>query len=132
MTNNNIKEKTLTQHAVTSSSDLVHLINKGAKNRKTVVTQLNSTSSRSHAVLTFHVKTSLATAKLNVVDLAGSERVKHSNVSGVDLKDATAINLSLFYLINVVQALVKKEQRIPYNASRLTQLLQDALGGNCQ
>ena len=129
----NLKDlESLTQHPVTSSNEFVRLVNQGTKHRKTASTKLNSSSSRSHAVLTFYVKTPTApTLKLHVVDLAGSERVKHSGVTGTDLKDATAINLSLFYLVQTVQALVRKDHIVPYNASRLTTILQDALGGPC-
>ena len=104
-------------------------------------TNLNSSSSRSHAVITFHVTTRLASSnesgeqleqfsKLNVVDLAGSERVKDSGVSGVNLREACNINLSLFNLARVVQALADGGKP-PHTNDPLCSLLKDALGGNC-
>ena len=71
-------------------------------------------------------------AKLNMVDLAGSERVKDSNVEGEALKEAAAINQSLYALAGVVDALSQSKKVIPYRNSKLTQLLSDSLGGNCQ
>ena len=81
-------------------------------------------------------------SKLSCVDLAGCERVKESGVSGVALLEAQAINLSLFHLVRVVQALNSNasnatrqrrgRERVPYSDSPLTTLLSDALGGNCR
>ena len=46
------------------------------------------------------------------------------------MKDATAINLSLFHLARVVQALVDDKKLVPYKASKLTRVLANSLGGN--
>uniref|UniRef100_A0A0G4G145 Kinesin motor domain-containing protein n=1 Tax=Chromera velia CCMP2878 TaxID=1169474 RepID=A0A0G4G145_9ALVE len=133
----------LTVKSVESMKDVLNLLSYGGARRKQASTALNSTSSRSHAILTFHVRTftgqmeddtgsEFATeAKLNIVDLAGSERVKDSGVSGEDFTDATKINLSLFHLSRVVDALLSKEKRIPYKDDTLCFVLKDALGGNC-
>ena len=68
--------------------------------------------------------------KLNMVDLAGSERQSKTGATGVQLKEATKINLSLSALGNVISALVDgRSQHIPYRDSKLTRLLQDALCG---
>eukprot|EP00466_Bigelowiella_natans_P018937 jgi/Bigna1/141675/aug1.64_g16383 len=98
--------------------------------------RLNSTSSRSHAIITFYVKSRKADrsyAKLHLVDLAGSERVKESGVTGQGLGDATRINLSLFHLLRVIQSLTQRGGQqtaiIPYKDSKLTYLLKDSLGG---
>lgn len=69
--------------------------------------------------------------KLNLVDLAGSEKQKKTGTSGIRLKEATKINLSLSALMNVITALVDgKSSHVPYRDSKLTRLLQDSLGGN--
>lgn len=69
--------------------------------------------------------------KLNLVDLAGSERQSKTQATGIRLKEATKINLSLSALGNVISSLVDGRQgHIPYRDSKLTRLLQDSLGGN--
>jgi Kinesin motor domain len=69
--------------------------------------------------------------KLNLVDLAGSEKQKKTGTTGMRLKEATKINLSLSALMNVITALVDgKSSHVPYRDSKLTRLLQDSLGGN--
>lgn len=69
--------------------------------------------------------------KLNLVDLAGSEQQKKTGTTGLRLKEATKINLSLSALMNVITALVDgKSTHVPYRDSKLTRLLQDSLGGN--
>ena len=68
---------------------------------------------------------------LYMVDLAGSERIKLSGVSGEELEEAKHINKSLSALGNVLNALTdKKAGLVPYRDSKLTLMLQDALGGN--
>ena len=65
---------------------------RAGSNRKSVSTKLNSSSSRSHAVLSFYVESKDYVAKLNIVDLAGSERVKDSQVVGKNFTEAVHIN----------------------------------------
>ena len=68
---------------------------------------------------------------LYMVDLAGSERIKLSGVSGEELEEAKHINKSLSALGNVLNALTdRKAGLVPYRDSKLTLMLQDALGGN--
>ena len=63
--------------------------------------------------------------------MAGSERQSKTQATGIRLKEATKINLSLSALGNVISALVDGRQtHIPYRDSKLTRLLQDSLGGN--
>ena len=68
--------------------------------------------------------------KLNLVDLAGSERVGRTGSTGDRLKEAQSTNKSLSALGDVIQSLAQKTAHIPYRNSKLTQLLQDSLGGD--
>ena len=62
--------------------------------------------------------------KLNLVDLAGSEKQKKTGTTGIRLKEATKINLSLSALMNVTTALVDgNSTHVPYRDSKLTRLL---------
>merc|ERR1719446_1400169 len=63
-------------------------------------------------------------------DLAGSERLKKSDVSGDMAKEAIEINKSLTALGDVIEALTKKQNQIPYRNHKLTQCMQDSLGGS--
>ncbi|KAG2515105.1 hypothetical protein JM18_008160 [Phytophthora kernoviae] len=75
-------------------------------------------------------------SKLTFVDLAGSERLKKTHAEGERMKEGIQINVGLFALGNVINALGDEKRRaasqvhVPYRSSKLTRLLQDALGGN--
>ncbi|CAD8110627.1 unnamed protein product [Paramecium sonneborni] len=70
---------------------------------------------------------------LYLVDLAGSERIKKSKVSGDRLNEARSINCSLTALGKCIHALTcTKYTFIPFRDSKLTRILQEALGGNCK
>ncbi|CAK8572757.1 unnamed protein product [Lathyrus sativus] len=123
---------------VSSTNDVIELMNLGHKNRAVGATALNDRSSRSHSCLTVHVQgrdlTSGAVLRgcMHLVDLAGSERVDKSEATGDRLKEAQHINKSLSALGDVVASLAQKNQHVPYRNSKLTQLLQDSLGGQAK
>ncbi|KAG4172595.1 hypothetical protein ERO13_A11G005600v2 [Gossypium hirsutum] len=125
-------------HPVLSTTDVIDLINLGFKNRTVSATALNERSSRSHSIVTVHVRGKDLKAgnyiygNLHLVDLAGSERVDRSEVTGDRLKEAQHINKSLSSLGDVIFALAQKSPHVPYRNSKLTQVLQSSLGGQAK
>ncbi|XP_015190874.1 PREDICTED: kinesin-like protein KIF3A [Polistes dominula] len=132
--------KDLSGYVVNNADDLDRIMSLGNKNRIVGATAMNVSSSRSHAIFTITVESSqlgedgeqhVKMGKLHLVDLAGSERQSKTKTSGVRLREATKINLSLSTLGNVISALVDgQSSHVPYRNSKLTRLLQDSLGGN--
>jgi len=135
------------------------LMDFGTKKRVTAATNMNASSSRSHAVFTIRAqrlsgpkptgnksdhRKSLS-SRVNLVDLAGSERIARSGAEGLRLREGCAINQSLTALGLVIKQLseIQREGRprgrsayeermkaIPFRASKLTFLLRDSLAGN--
>ncbi|PNJ15708.1 kinesin-like protein KIF18A isoform X1 [Pongo pygmaeus] len=134
----------LTLHQPKSSEEILHLLDNGNKNRTQHPTDMNATSSRSHAVFqiylrqqdkTASINQNVRIAKMSLIDLAGSERASTTGAKGTRFVEGTNINRSLLALGNVINALAdskRKNQHIPYRNSKLTRLLKDSLGGNCQ
>ncbi|XP_047564735.1 kinesin-like protein KIF1C isoform X2 [Lutra lutra] len=136
----------LSKLAVTSYADIADLMDCGNKARTVAATNMNETSSRSHAVFTIvftqrcHDQLtgldSEKVSKISLVDLAGSERADSSGARGMRLKEGANINKSLTTLGKVISALAdlqskkRKSDFIPYRDSVLTWLLKENLGGN--
>ncbi|XP_029128147.1 kinesin-like protein KIN-14D isoform X4 [Cajanus cajan] len=123
---------------VKTPPDVLKLMDIGLKNRAIGATAMNERSSRSHSVVSIHVRGkdsktgSTMVGNLHLVDLAGSERVDRSEVIGDRLKEAQHINKSLAALGDVIFALSQKSPHVPYRNSKLTQLLQTSLGGQAK
>ncbi|KAJ8050109.1 Kinesin-like protein KIF21A [Holothuria leucospilota] len=148
----------VTTRLVTSEEETLQCLKGGALSRTTASTNMNTQSSRSHAIFTLHIKQQRVVkvssedqsevqtndnegmqefetlmAKFHFVDLAGSERLKRTGATGDRAKEGISINCGLLALGNVISALgdpTKKATHVPYRDSKLTRLLQDSLGGN--
>ncbi|XP_052738469.1 kinesin-like protein KIF21A [Bicyclus anynana] len=141
--------------AVRGAKEALGALRAGALARTTAATNMNSSSSRSHAVFTLLLRQrrlaadqdsaeretdgetpeqyETLTAKFHFVDLAGSERLKRTGATGERAKEGISINCGLLALGNVISALGDKSRKVlhvPYRDSKLTRLLQDSLGGN--
>lgn len=107
----------LSRLLVTSYDDISRLIDEGNKARTVAATNMNETSSRSHAVFTIlfsqstHDSTTNLIAekqsKISLVDLAGSERADSTGATGDRLKEGANINKSLTTLGKVIAALAE-------------------------
>lgn len=154
-TNGEITLAGVTEIDVGSLEEMAACLEQGSLCRATASTNMNSRSSRSHAIFTItleqkrildlpakscnnctdDVSDDFLCAKLHLVDLAGSERAKRTGADGVRFKEGVHINKGLLALGNVISALGDDKKRkegghVPYRDSKLTRLLQDSLGGN--
>lgn len=138
----------LSKHLVMDYGEIKSLMERGNAVRTTAATNMNDTSSRSHAIFTVtFVKAGFidglpteTVSKIHLVDLAGSERANASGATGQRLKEGGHINKSLVTLGSVISALAEASKNqnansgkrvfIPYRDSVLTWLLKDSLGGN--
>ncbi|KAJ1968527.1 hypothetical protein H4R35_006403 [Dimargaris xerosporica] len=132
---------------------VMQYLHQGSLFRTTAATDMNMTSSRSHAIFSIQLwqkrpnspsseespdttpalQPDALVSKFHFVDLAGSERIKRTNAIGDRVKEGISINAGLLALGNVISALgdeSRKSSHIPYRDSKLTRLLQDSLGGN--
>ena len=127
----------LTEIFVSTTKDVLKLLEKGKKSRSVGCHNLNLYSSRSHLLVylkvhqTDTIKNVAKRGTLLLVDLAGSEKTSKTGAEGQRLKEANKINQSLLYLGNIINAL-NKGTHVPYRNSQLTRLLENSLGGNSQ
>lgn len=120
----------LTTKPIASVHEAVQILHDGTLNRTTAATLMNLTSSRSHAIFTVTLKHGAVKSRFTFLDLAGSERLKKTGASGMRAKEGIEINKGLLALGSVINALSESKAHVPYRQSKLTRLLQDALGGN--
>ena len=127
--------------------DIFELLRQGEINRKIRQTKRNEMSSRSHTIFIINIqnlKTNVV-SKIKLCDLAGSERYdSKESYKKLHFDEMVNINKSLLVLGNVIHALGannnlsmtdgknRKPRKIfaPYKDSKLTQILEDSLGGN--
>ncbi|TXG52562.1 hypothetical protein EZV62_021731 [Acer yangbiense] len=140
----------LREEIVNSAEQVIKLIESGEVNRHFGETNMNVRSSRSHTIFRMVIESkgketnpsgdysssdAIRVSVLTLVDLAGSERIAKTGAGGVRLKEGKYINKSLMALGNVINKLsegAKQRGHIPYRDSKLTRILQPALGGNAK
>ncbi|CAN6363112.1 unnamed protein product [Urochloa humidicola] len=135
----------LREEIVNSAEQVFELLQLGEENRHFGETNMNARSSRSHTIFRMVIESSaknhtdsedpIRVSVLNLVDLAGSERHNKTGAEGMRLNEAGHINRSLLMLGNVINKLSengKQRGHIPYRDSKLTRILQPALGGNAK
>ncbi|RVX75206.1 hypothetical protein B0A52_00558 [Exophiala mesophila] len=122
----------LTELPCSSLKDFEGLYDKANNNRSTGATKLNAHSSRSHAILCVKVSVSSPTetrvSTACAIDLAGSEDNRRTGNGKERMVESASINKSLFVLAQCVEAISKKQPRIPYRESKMTRIL--SLGQN--
>lgn len=130
-----VRVENLTEELCDTPETLLAVFERGISFRSVSATALNSKSSRSHLMASIRISRvnietqALTQAKIMMCDLAGSERVKKSEAAGEVLREAIEINKSLSALGDVMAALTTQQKHIPYKNHKLTQLMQDAIGG---
>ncbi|KAJ9132793.1 hypothetical protein P3X46_033627 [Hevea brasiliensis] len=134
----------VTEETLKDWSHLKELLSICEGQRQIGETSLNEKSSRSHQILRLTIESSARefigkensttlSATVNFVDLAGSERASQALPTGARLKEGCHINRSLLTLGTVIRKLSKgRYGHINYRDSKLTRLLQPALGGNAR
>ncbi|KMZ65355.1 hypothetical protein ZOSMA_324G00090 [Zostera marina] len=136
----------LSEEIVTTRQQVLDLMEFGESHRRFGETSMNLYSSRSHTIFRMIIESREKTeggddscdavreSVLNLVDLAGSERAAKTGAEGVRLKEGCHINKSLMTLGTVIKKLSEGAEsqggHVPYRDSKLTRILQSALGGN--
>ena len=130
--------------------DIFELLRQGEINRKIRQTNRNEMSSRSHTIFIINIQNikSNVVSKIKLCDLAGSERYdSRESYKKLHFNEMCNINKSLLVLGNVIHSLGqinsnanakspnktnKKNAKTfaPYKDSKLTQILEDSIGGN--
>lgn len=122
----------LSEVACPSLKEFETLYDKANANRSVGATKLNAESSRSHAILCVKVTISTPTetraSTISAIDLAGSEDNRRTGNVKERMVESASINKSLFVLAQCVEAISKKQSRIPYRESKMTRIL--SLGQN--
>ncbi|TVU03982.1 hypothetical protein EJB05_50463, partial [Eragrostis curvula] len=138
----------LREEIVTCPEQVMSLMSFGESHRHIGETNMNIYSSRSHTIFRMVIESrekvddnepgdscdAVRVSVLNLVDLAGSERAAKTGAEGVRLKEGSHINKSLMTLGTVIKKLSEGVEgqggHVPYRDSKLTRILQPALGGN--
>jgi len=128
----------LQEHVANNEIELLDLFASGKRKRSVAGNAMNEESSRSHVIFTVMIKTvnlhkgETLSGKIVLCDLGGAEQLKKSGVRGHQVKEAIELNRSLTALGDVIHAVAAKQKSIPYRNHKLTQLLQDSIGGSAK
>ena len=128
----------LSIHEIDNFQEGMALLMLGDDNRVVAETPKNDASTRSHCLFMIQIESQKIgedlkiLSKLHIVDLSGSETPSKTNLSGIRMTEALNINVSLFYLEQVIIEINNKSSYIPYRNSMMTMCLRDSLGGNCK
>jgi len=127
------------QFTVSNSDQLLRIMHMGHARRSTDATDVNATSSRSHAVcqLTIHKRNGQRGGVLTLVDCAGSERNEDSMYHSKERrKEAAEINSSLHALKECIRSTMlkaaaklsgkHKHVHVPFRSSNLTKVLMES------
>ncbi|XP_039795244.1 kinesin-like protein KIN-7I isoform X6 [Panicum virgatum] len=138
----------LREEIVTCAEQVMDFMSFGESHRHIGETNMNLYSSRSHTIFRMVIESrekgddneaedscdAVRVSVLNLVDLAGSERAAKTGAEGLRLKEGSHINKSLMILGTVIKKLSEGIEgqggHVPYRDSKLTRILQPALGGN--
>ena len=128
--------------------DIFELLRQGEINRKIRQTKRNEMSSRSHTIFIINIQNEKlkVISKIKLCDLAGSERYdSRETYKKLHFDEMKNINKSLLVLGNVIHSLGTRKSNLnmishkkdkqkkvfaPFKDSKLTQILEDSLGGN--
>jgi hypothetical protein len=123
----------LTEKAVDSADELLHVIQYGSTARTSRKTSANSNSSRSHAVFQIVLRTpgiKRDHGKFSLIDLAGNEvGTDTSSANKQTRTEGAEINKSLLALKECIRALGRKGAHLPFRDSKLTQVLRGSFIG---
>ena len=128
----------LSIHEIDNFQEGMALLMLGDENRVVAETPKNDASTRSHCLFMIQIESQKIgedkkiLSKLHIVDLSGSEKPTKTELSGIRMTEALNINMSLFYLEQVIIEINNKSSYISYRNSMMTMCLRDSIGGNCK
>lgn len=134
----NMQVQEMKEQEVKDAPQLRALLDRGIAQRTVASNTMNIVSSRSHLIFTIKVTSvNLETretlnGKILLCDLGGSERLKKTEATGDRKTEAIEINKSLTALGDVIEAVAKRQKQVPYRNHKLTQIMQDSLGGTAK
>jgi len=133
-----VQIENISEKEASNAAELKALLQRGLSHRTVAANTMNIESSRSHLIFTIRATSrnrltgEICSGKLLLCDLGGSERLKKSEACGHQRKEAIEINKSLSALGDVVEAVARRQKQVPYRNHKLTQIMQDSIGGTAK